>query len=1177
MRLYLKRLEAQGFKSFGERVCLELGHGITAVVGPNGSGKSNLSEAIRWVLGEQRPGQLRSSRMADVLYTGVGARRQAGMAEVALTFDNRDGSLPVDFAEVTVTRRLFRAGDSEYLLNRVPCRLRDVVALFLDTGLRDGLAIIGQGQVEEVLNARPEERRHLLEDAAGILRFKQRQEEARGRLAECDHSARRVADLLAELELQLVPLAREAQRAREQQALREELDRREKALLGWEAASAENRLAQAAAQARRLAEGLEELQARAAQSRVRQHEAEEQLALAQRQLEELRQAREALRARMDTERVRAQTAAEGAAGWRREAAQARRRLAEAERSAGELTAAFEELRARLTAVEERGSSLEEQIAARERELASAAGKLAGREEELEELKTRIIEAEREAARTRNRGGERERDRSRAVQELTRVREQARGAQARAEESRRELERVRREQARLEEEAAAAEALGRDLAQERRQAEAELGQAARELEAAQSKLRGADSRREALVELTQRLAGYGQGVQAVLRAAQQGKLTGILGVVAQLLQVPAAYRLAVEVALSPAVQHIVVERIADAEAAVGFLKRADAGRATFLPLDRLRPAPPAPGIAPGEGCLGVAADLVGCPQRFEPVCRQLLGRVAVFEDLAAALAWSRADRLSVRAVTLGGELLHPSGSLTGGSWKGRGTGLLGREEEIAVLARQAKEWEREVARWRQARDTLGAAIDRLKGEEAAAQRHGAERRANAAATGREAASAEAAVREQTALGGDLAAQEDLWAREAEQAAREAAELAAQAVREEAAARAAEEAREQLRRDLNAERSGREEQLEEIAALRMQLAAVRQEALDLGGQVERMERRRREQAHETTAATDQVGRLEVAAREDEERSRRAEAAVAECAAELAATEGEEAARDEACRHWVAQLAQLRRREARREASLEEAREALRTAELARAEVAAAARAARERLQEAGAGETYPEDLDPAAYRERCRELTAALEELGPVNFGVVEECQRVQERHDLLRRELSDIEQSRRALAGVVEEVEANMRSRLEEVLRIVRSHFRDTFRELFGGGNADLRLERGDVLEAGMEILVQPAGKPPQALSLLSGGERALAALALLFALVRTRSSPFYLLDEVEAALDEANGERFARYLEQHGAERQFLVITHQRRTMEAAHRLWGVSMDRTGTSRLVSIRLEEVS
>ena len=1182
--MYLKALELQGFKSFPDKTVLTFDGDITAVVGPNGSGKSNIADAIRWVMGEQSTKALRGGRMEDVIFNGTQQRKPMGYAEVSLILDNAERKLPREEEEVMVTRRYYRSGESEYYINRSACRLRDIHELFMDTGMgRGGYALIGQGQIDDILSTRGPDRRNIFEEVAGISRFRHRKEEAERKLARTEENLLRVGDKISELELQVEPLRIQAEKARVFLTCRDELRALEisvwleqlerlragnrKLLSDFE--QAERQRDETAAEQERLYAEVERLSERmrrqdletetlrcqvaALDERIRERESAR--AVMESQARNSRENAQRLHQELDQQEERAESVAgqiarhqtrlnEIQAAWEeRERALVERRemVRQAERSAGELA---EEMRVLLEK-----DALHTATAAEARSLLSA---LAAAEQERLDRDTAL---NRQRQENRERLGETEEESVRRIKELEEAREQCLSLKNTVEGYRLRLE-------------------GRQQKLDR------LSGQANQLAMDENNLH---SRIHMLSEMEKLYEGYMKSVRTVMQAAERGQLSGIHGPVAGLLRTQDRYVVAIEIALGGAKQNIVVEREEDGKAAIQYLKRREGGRATFLPLTTLRPNRlREQGVEQQPGFVGVACDLIRFEERYQAVFARLLGNVVIAENMDAAIGIARAFRYRFRIVTLDGQVLNPGGSMTGGSVS-RSGGILSRAGELERLRGQAEELkERHFA---------------LRSEVEQAQRE----------TRAAAYEMETAQEQKRELDDRVLKLEGLLGqtkillqtqREAEEAFRQELELLGQRGRQleeetrRARARITELEGEQtsLQEALEGKRAGQSGVQRKVEAIQAAIAELNVERAALEAERE-----------STRGALSELRDMERGLSGDQESRRRQ---MEEYQAETRTLEERMRSEDEA----LEDLRRQREGQSSQIIILSESRLAL---EASRSQADRAARdknqelltmeracSLLERKKHAAAmeekglldklWESYGLSYDDARTQRqeleslqkatrRISELKKKIRSLGSVNVGALEEFKRVNERYEFLSGQRDDVQRAKRELESVIRSIAGEMRNIFTDRFEEIRQAFTATFLELFGGGKAELELtEPEDILGSDIEIRVQPPGKTLKVLSLLSGGEKAFVAIALYFAFLRVRPAPFVVMDEIEAALDENNVVRFARYLRRLSGKTQFIVITHRRGTMEESDVLYGVTMQERGISRMLTINLNDV-
>ena len=1180
----LKRLQLQGFKTFADKTEIEFAPGVTAIVGPNGSGKSNLGDAVLWVLGEQKASALRGAKAVDVIFSGSDGRRASGMAEVSLTVDNSDGGLPLEFGEVTITRRAYRTGEGEFFLNKTPCRLKDIYELFLDTGVgRESYSLVNQGQIDAVLSVNAEDRRGLFEEAAGIKKYRVKKREALRKLEATETNLLRVRDIQSEISGRVEPLRRQAEQAEKHQALKDRLKVIESSLLICDLRFVDAEIT-AARQAR------EEQQADAVQ-------AGERLAAAEAAAEGIARRHADAEAALDacrTDQGAAITAAERAESGRALALQRTEGLRQAQRLlAGEL----EELGERRERLTRQIADLEAELAEARMEEAALRRDAGGRQAAVQALGERIAGLTRQAERRRAEGltlarqqASREADAARAAARVTeleaglplvdaetaRLASAASALKSEAEEARTAVDAAKAALSKAE--AAVTNATGpRDAAR------AAVSAAQAKQREAQSASVALSTRLRALQDLENAQEGYFAGVKAVFEAKKHGALTGEFTVVADSFQTPAGFEVALETALAASLQDIITDTEEAAKAAIAYLHENRAGRATFLPLDRMRPGRDTldlRGTSGQPGVLGAALEIVSFDPKFGPALEVLLGRVFVCETLDDALRASTTAKGWNRIVTRTGEIVLPTGALTGGRQSGRTANILGRKTEIASGQTELKAKERELKTCQDAlaqaeagRDAAEQALAEAQNTRQAAggARADAERRAglvHADARRAEDAHAQSVRRSESAAA--------TLAQAREYAARTVSALASGTVETTGADETQAAEAEQLAL-LSIERDGLQA---DLTSVRISLATTSEKA----GSLDRAVRTAR-------------GDLSSLVSQTERRAGQAAAGAEELTTLTAQSEAREGEVIAARAAQAAAQAALTAQTAARQALLQESYEAnARMRGLGEARAKALEAGHKLEVQEARSGAqrdtlagrlwdeyeisleaalALPEDPEVAdGTPSEVTRLRRDLRSLGDVNPAAIAEYEEVRARHEFLLTQAADLDESRAKLLTAIQEIDAGTRGVFMETFHAVGAAFETLFTRLFGGGKTELVLTTpSDILETGVDILVQPPGKKRQNLALLSGGERALTAAALLFAFLTVKPSPFCVLDEVDAPLDGANVERFAGLLREFGLNTQIIVITHNPTTMEAAPVWYGVTMSQPGVSRVLGMQV----
>ncbi|MFC4305916.1 chromosome segregation protein SMC [Cohnella boryungensis] len=1181
--MFLKRIELAGFKSFADRTELEFVRGITAVVGPNGSGKSNISDGIRWVLGEQSAKSLRGGNMQDIIFAGSDSRKAVNFGEVSLTLDNADKALPLDFTEVTVTRRVHRNGESEYLINKQACRLKDITELFMDTGIgREAYSIIGQGRIEEILSTRSEDRRGIFEEASGIVKYKSRKKEAQKKLEDTENNLLRIHDLVSELKGQIEPLKEQAEKAESYKTLKEQLKHKEIALYVHQIEGVHTSWSQTNERLDALRKEQLDLS-----TFVSKHDAileEERHALAQ--LEELLET-------LQDELLRCSEETEKSEGYV-ELLNERRGHLERTRDGYRQSLASAEERFALASEEEQ--ALQAKRVQLEAELETSLAKLKDEEERLaladgsteaeERLKAELFDTLNAMAQARNdiRYGEGQREV--LERRMTRIAEEEK-------KWREQMNALTDKRDRLEERIAEVtqslnEVRDRYVAEGARSSELQ-----RKLEESQAFVRRHEQKKEALVsrrdtikELQNDYDGFQHGVREVLRASKRGTMLGVHGAVAELVSVPGHLEVAIETALGAALQHIVMEDEKSARTAIAYLKQRQSGRATFLPLDVIRPRHISDSdrraLGEAEGFVGVASELVGCDAKYSAIVSSMLGNVLISETLEQANRIASRLQYRFRVVTKDGDIVNAGGSMTGGSLQKKSSSLLGRQ-------RQLEELDREIAEAEKARERARAEADELKKQLAqTAQnieqlRHQGEQER----LKEQQVSGEGAQLEQE----ERLLEEQRAAMQGEKAAFDTEAGGLNASKEEAEARLArlteEEARiqdrireaEELRRQ---SASAKEELQAALTELKVAIARMEQDRSALHEQLAR----HRSELARLTAERKQLKESLEHNEVEAERTLQESVVQRERLNELRIQKKQLTENIEFKR---ADRAEKQRELERKEGETKDQRTKLRSVDesLRQAEIAVNRmdveldNLLRKLTEEYEIGfelakERYPVPEDVAATQAEVREMKRKITLLGDVNLGAIEEYKRVSERFGFLSEQESDLIEAKTKLHGIIREMDEEMSKRFRSTFDEIRKHFVVVFSRMFGGGRADLVLVEPDKpLETGIDIVAQPPGKKLTNLQLLSGGERALTAIALLFAILHVKPVPFCVLDEVEAALDEANVARYAQYMREFSDSTQFIVVTHRKGTMEEADVLYGVTMEEGGVSKLVSVRLED--
>lgn len=1183
--MILKALEMQGFKSFPDKTVLEFNKGITAVVGPNGSGKSNISDAVRWVLGEQSTKTLRGSKMEDVIFSGTDVRKAKGFAEVTLRLDNTDRSLNKDSDEVSVTRRYYRSGDSEYLVNGESARLRDVNELFMDTGLgRDGYSIVGQGKIADMVSPKASERRDMLEEAAGISHFRYRRGDAIKRLAQAEENLVRLRDILSELESRVGPLKAQSEKAQKFIVLAGERKNLEIGI--WlntidktgekmrdqehkiEIAEASHKEAQdelskigemidkAADGTRDINIKLEEIRNSASGFEEKLSDIDSQIKVAENSI---------LHNNETIERINRDKAAENETEQNIDAAvsAARECIQKAEEQIADATRQMDEL-----------SKQEETYRLSSSEFSDRAATLSG---EISALSVRLADC-RVTAETANSSIEEIRSRISAIDESMGTRKDdydallKRKADAEA-----ELKEIQDEIVSVK------NAIdGYTLRFENRGKKADSVKLA--IDEKQRELHKGQDRVRLLEDLEKNMEGYFGAVKAVMKESGRGALRGIYGPVSQLITVKDKYSAAIETALGAAVQNIVVDNETDAKRAMGFLKEHRAGRATFLPITAIKGRVLSEqGLDDQYGFVSIASDLVSYDNKYSEIIRWLLGRTAVAEDIDSAIAIAKKYSYRFRIVTLDGQVINAGGSMTGGS-RVQNAGILSRGNEIerlkGSLASMQKELDGMLSDYKLLSEDASAAKAELEGAEGdllRAKEENIRREGELKLASDKLSSVSSGVKEL------LEEKETLEKRiESVSSGAEAARSQIDELKETLENK--EKELESITGDSKTLQKNREEVASKAAEIRLRIVSLQKDVEANTDEITRLKNRK-------TGHLDRLSELDGEIREIEEKNDELRALTERLSADEKALKANHGDAQNQINELISQRDELEKQAndlRLHERAKSEERERL-SGDIARLEERKIAmRNEYDNLtsklydeyqltrREAAALEIEIDDYSLAA--KRLAELKSQIRALGSVNVSAIEEYKEVSERYEFLSGQINDVETSRAELNKMIDDLTGKMAEQFREQFNRINSCFGQTFIELFGGGKAELRLEdERDVLGSDIEIKVQPPGKNVQNINLLSGGEKGLSAIALLFAILKVTPAPFCIFDEVEAALDDVNVSRYAQYVRRMTKNTQFILITHRRGTMEEADVLYGVTMQEKGVSKLLELKTAEMA
>ncbi|AWL26240.1 chromosome segregation protein SMC [Streptococcus suis] len=1174
--MYLKSIEMQGFKSFADKTKVVFDRGVTAVVGPNGSGKSNITESLRWALGESSAKSLRGGKMPDVIFSGTESRKALNYASVVVTLDNSTGFIANKQKEIKVERHIYRSGDSEYLIDGQKVRLRDIHDLFMDTGLgRDSFSIISQGRVEAIFNSKPEERRAIFEEAAGVLKYKTRKKETESKLAQAQGNLDRLDDIIYELDNQVKPLEKQAQTAKKFL----ELDGQRKELyldvLVAQLSLGKEKLSEKEAELESVKTELtsyykqrSELEQENQNLKEKRHSLSEQLEREQAVLLDLTKLISDLERKIEVHKLESSQNESS-----RQEAQARLENLLTRRE--QLAEQIEQKQETLAQLDSSLSSLKDDIAAVDKEISYFSE---DPDQVLDHLREQYVALMQEEAEASNRLTKIQQDIANQIslsesksEDLARLQTEKQTAQEVLDKSRKSLEE--------------ADHVLRQLLESYQTKKSELDQVQTAYQAEQGRLfdlldqlKGKQARQSSLEAILKNHSNFYAGVKAVLQAAPS--LGGIIGAVSEQLTFDTRYQTALEIALGGASQNVIVEDEATAKRAIAFLKEKRQGRATFLPLTTIKPrqlsGQQVSLLESSEGFLGLASDLVTYQPNLDAIFQNLLGTIAIFDTIDHANQAARATKFQVRMVTMDGAEIRPGGAFAGGSNRNNSTTFIKPEldallGEIAELSSQLQEQESLVAAKKTSLDQTREALETIKAE-------GEEARLNQQSARIHQEQAENRLAQ-------LSAQYDLQMSQVSPTI--LTELEEAAAKEEVNVQALNEKKLALDKQINQVRDNRDSIQESLQKLQTQKGQLTLEQAELTSQLRFEQTDLRRLQEEKVVADKEISLLEdmidqkLEALEDtsieileeqlqaaSDRQNQTNQILIRLKFELEDIDGQFEDLEERLQQARTKNDDLIRKQAKLEADCEQAGDKLRTllgnlTEHFKLSFEAAQSQAKE-----------VENL--AVAEQSLKDLERAIRALGPVNLDAIEQYDEVNNRLTFLNEQRTDILSARDLLLDTIHEMDDEVKERFKVTFEAIRESFKQTFKQMFGGGSADLILTEGDLLTAGVEISVQPPGKKIQSLNLMSGGEKALSALALLFSIIRVKTIPFVILDEVEAALDEANVKRFGDYLNRFDKESQFIVVTHRKGTMAAADAMYGVTMQESGVSKIVSVKLKDV-
>ena len=1179
--VYLKSIDAFGFKSFAEHTNVEFDEGVTAIVGPNGSGKSNITDAIKWVLGEQSAKSLRGAKMEDIIFSGAEHRKAQNYAEVRLRLDNHSGKLQVDQDEITVTRRLYRSGESEYYLNNDRARLKDIIDLFLDSGLgKEAFSIISQGRVDEILNAKPIDRRQILEESAGVLKYKKRKAASVQKLDQTEDNLNRVEDILYDLEGRVEPLREEAAIAKEYKHLTKEMEQSDVIVTVHDIES--------------YNQNINELDTTLNQLKSKQEAKEAEKSQHARTIEKNKGERYRLDEVIESLNQRLVDATEAVEKYNGQL----NVLEERQKNQSATNARFEEEQANLAdqiaQLEEEKTQAQDQLqtlVTKQKDLTTEINKYESQlyvtdeqhDEKLEEIKDQYYTLISEQSDVNNdirflehTIQENETKQSRLDSRLLDVYEQLKTIQADITQTQQNFDEAQGKLKKVERDLSQCEQQLTQTKAQQKEYEDKLHQAYRYNEKLKSRI-------DSLATQQEEYSFFFNGVKHILKA-KNDKLTGIHGAVADVIQVPSQLTKAIETALGASLQHVIVNSEKDGRAAIQYLKQQGLGRATFLPLNVIQPRHLATDIyrtaQQATGFMSVAAEAINTDQQYEKVIQNLLGNTIIVDDLKNANALARDIKYRTRIVTLEGDIVNPGGSMTGGGDR-KSKSILAQKDELTTLRQQLSDYQQQTTTFEQQYKALKTQSDELSEQYFTYSKDYNEVKKVAYEYELELdklRKSEAHIKnehEEFEFEKNDGYQSETSKATLQNKKKRLAEIT--------------EALAQLENDIEVYTRLSKEGKESVTQMQQQLhqkqsdmAVVKERLKGQRQTVERIDK-------QLQSATEQQSKIEEQIAFFNSEDMTGQKAFDNVRKNIEQSKAEKEQFTEQLNDVKAQRVTINEEIEANDIKLEEANRDILSienryqdikAEQSRLDVlinhAIDHLSEQYQLTFERARDLYDNEEEIETLRKKVKLTKMSIEELGNVNLNAIEQFEEINERYTFLNEQRTDLREAKTTLEQIITEMDQEVKDRFKETFHAVQGHFEEVFKTLFGGGQAELRLTDDDYLAAGVDIIVQPPGKKLQHLSLLSGGERALSAIALLFAILKVRSAPFVILDEVEAALDEANVIRYANYLKNLSDQTQFIVITHRKGTMEYSDRLYGVTMQESGVSKLVSVNLNTI-
>ena len=1181
--MYLKRLELQGFKSFADKTVLEFMPGITSVIGPNGSGKSNISDAIRWVLGEQSMKSLRGSKSLDIIFAGTQNRKSLGFAEASLVFDNTDGSLPIEYTEVTITRKIYRSGETGYYINKVPCRLKDVLELFMDTGIgKDGYSIIGQGKIDEILSNKSEDRRHIFEEAAGIVKYRVRKAESEKKLEHTKLNLLRINDILAEIETNIEPLKVQAEKAKKYLNLREELKNIEIGLFLYNIEKYKKELEDIVKDEEIYKIQCNDEEGRLERIKALKEELKSEIDHITESIEEMsnlgfesKKEIEMLNSDINVSNTRIENNKQNKERF--------------EKEIEELTVRIQELEDEKKQKEEKKENLKQnrekfakELEEKEIELAEITKKLSSKELEIEEHKKTVEENTDKKYELQANISEQDINYQNYQKRQTQIKNEMIGNVSELDNTRMKKEEIAKEFYEIESKRNKILSDLEEVNIEKQEADRKIKDFDSKINMLSGEKRIKESKLKFLIETEKEKEGYIKSVKTLLKDCETTKELGkgMHGVLANIIEVPEEYQTAIEMCLGSSLQNIVTENEEDAKRLIEHLRKNNLGRASFLPITSVKGKKLEKIRGKNTGVIGIASDLIQYSKKYENIILNLLGRTVIVQDMETAIRVAKDNGYSFRIITVEGDVINPSGAITGGSVAKKTVNILGRGREIEKLQKEIKKLEEQIQKLEKEKETYQDSIEHVL-EKASSFEKELQEIQITYATGKEKINSieENIARVETRLN-KLKEESKKIEEQKEQSIKNKTDFQEkiQAINEE---------NEKLKKiitefaELNKDNQKYVDDLNfDITNLKISVSSFDESE----SSIEEIQERIHSEIESTNKS---IENKKIQIEQIKQDNFDLEKAIEEIKEKIEKIKEE-------VKNSGSKIEELKEKRIQKNQKLaeqeEEINNKLKIIEDLKAQIVKVD-AKKTKLEEDINGiinkmwEEYeltpnnvvdyrkPENVQ--LTREKVKDLRNEIKELGSVNVDSIEEYKNLKDRYDFMCEQRVDLESTMTKLRKIISDMTSMMKEQFKEKFEMINKNFAEVFKELFGGGTASLTLEDKDnILECGIEITVQPPGKKLQNMMLLSGGEKAFTAIALLFAILKINPAPFCVLDEIEAALDDVNVYRYAEYLKKFSKNTQFLVITHRKGTMEAADTVYGITMEENGISKLLSMKLK---